>query len=109
MDDKKEQEAVATPAAEQATPEVAQQGQQIDVEAMLEEMQGLRNQRNSAFDDAANIFGKLQKVTKMFNGLYAAFATLKNKYEPVQPVPAGPALKDPVAPASVPTTPEVKA
>lgn len=76
--------------------------QQVDVDALVEEMQGLRNQRNSAFDDAANIFGKLQKVTKMFNSLYAAYVALKNKYEPAAvPLTDGPALKDPVPPSSV--------
>lgn len=55
---------------------------QVDIEDLMGKIDGLTQQRNSAYDDAANVYARLKKLTNMFNNLLTAFNTLKAKYEP---------------------------
>lgn len=46
--------------------------QQVDLVALQQQIVGLQNQRNAAFNDAADLFGKLQSANTTINQLVTA-------------------------------------
>lgn len=61
------------------------QPQVIDVLAMQQTIAGLQNQRNAAFNDAADLFGKLQSAQMQ---LEAAYERIKQLQMPSEDAPA---------------------
>ena len=53
------------------------QPQVIDVVAMQQTIQGLQNQRNAAFNDAADLFGKLQSAHDQLNKAWDTINSLR--------------------------------
>lgn len=67
--------------------------QQIDLVALQHRMEGIQNQRNAAFDDAANMYGQLQSANRMIQQLVQQIQGMNTAQAAPAPAEAKPVAK----------------